>query len=201
MTTPSLNETATVRDLLFADTPVAPTDQLAESLREHGTVRSLVTRFPGLTTAAEREVATQTDGLLSLNLFDLAAEGWKRYAALKDAARRTRDAPITEEIVALVTHRIASRHHPSVEVFVDGKSVGTVEIELTVTFEMAGVLAVVREGRLTAIKSGRCTVTGTLAIQRIEAAKRQHRFDLPGAVHLQHGVPLLDPAPATTPAE
>ena len=42
MTAPTLNETATVRDLLFGDRPSQPTDEIADSLRQHGTVRGLV---------------------------------------------------------------------------------------------------------------------------------------------------------------
>ena len=55
MTTP-LNETATLRDLLFGDVPGTPIDALTESLREHGTVRALTPGLPGLA-AVEREVA------------------------------------------------------------------------------------------------------------------------------------------------
>jgi hypothetical protein len=93
--------------------------------------------------------------------------------------------------VALVTHRIESNHRPTVELFIDGKSVGTIEMELDVAFDMAGVVAVVREARLMAIRSGNCTVTGTLAIARAVVAQQRRQFDLPGAVRLHHGVALL----------
>lgn len=201
MTAALLNETATVRDLLFAAGLVEPTDAVAESLHEQGTVGSLVTGFPGLRAAVEREVATEANGLLSLNLLDLAVAGWNRYDELRKAALRTRDAPTAEELVALVTHRIESNHRPTVEVFVNGNSTGTVEMELDVAFEMAGVVAVVRQGRLMAIRSGNCTVTGKLAIERAVVAQRHHRFDLPGAVQLRHGVPLLEPAATVAPVE
>jgi Protein of unknown function (DUF2510) len=198
MTAPDLNETATVRDLLFGEGPGTPTDALAESLRGHGTIRALPA-LPGLSTAVEREVASATDGLLGLNLAELAASGWKKYDALRQAARRTRDAPTAEEIVALATHTIESSHHPAVELFIDGKSMGTIEIELQIAFTMAGVLAVVRQARLTSIRSGTCTVTGSLAMQQIVITKRQRRFDLPGAIRLRHGLPLLEPAASPAP--
>ena len=202
MTTAALNEPATIRDLLFGGGPVDPTEALAESLREHRTVETLVSGFPGLTAEAGRavqhEVATVGTELLSLNLLDLAVAGWNRYESLREAARRTRDAPTTEEVVALVTHRIESSHHPTVELFIDGKSVGKIEVGLDVAFDMAGVLAVVRQARLTAIRSGNCTVTGTLAIDRTDVAQRQRQFDLPGAVRLRHGVALLKPDASNT---
>lgn len=192
MTTP-LNETATLRDLLFGDEPGTPTDALSESLREHGTLRALTPELPGLA-AVEREVATAMDGLLSANLVDLAEAGWKKYDALIQAAKRTRSAPNTEEVVAMATHKIDSRHHPCVELHVDGESIGTIEMTLQITFTMAAVLAVVKQGRLTAIKSGSCTVAGSLTVAGIEAAKKQRRFDLPGAVRLRHGIALLETA-------
>ena len=145
-------------------------------------------------------MATATDGLLSLNLADLAAAGWKKYEALRQAARRTRDAPTTEEIVALATHKIESSHRPTVELFIDGKSIATIEIDLQIAFTMAGVLAVVRQARLTAIRSGTCTVAGSVAVQQTVITKRQRRFDLPGAVRLRHGVALLEPTASTVPA-
>jgi hypothetical protein len=189
MTAP-LNETATLRDLLFGDAPGTPIDAVTESLHEHGTVRALT---PGVPVAAvEREVASAMDGLLSLNLVDLAAAGWKKYDALRDAAKRTRDAPNTEEVVALATHKIESTHHPSVELHVDGTSIGTIEMTLEITFTMAAVLAVVKQARLTAIRSGNCTVAGSLTVAGFEVAKKQRKFDLPGAVRLRHGIALLE---------
>ena len=190
MTAP-LNETATLRDLLFGDAPGTPIDAVTESLREHGTVRALTPGLPGLA-AVEREVANAMDGLLSVNLVDLAAAGWTKYDALRQAAKRTRDAPTTEEVVAMATHKIDSTHRPSVELYVDGKSISTIELTLQITFTMAGLLAVVKQARLTAIKSGNCTVAGSLTVAGFEVAKKQRKFDLPGAVRLRHGIALLE---------
>ncbi|MGY4653907.1 hypothetical protein [Mycobacterium sp. URHB0021] len=194
MTTAVLDDAATVRDLLFGTEARGPAEALTGALHEHRTLSGLIPGPPGLTGVIEREVAAATDGLLSLNLADVAAAGWKKYEALRQAALRTRDAPATEEIVALATHRIESSHHPDVEVFIDGRSIATIRIELAITFSMAGVLAVVRQARLTAIRSGTCTITGSLTMQQLVVTKRQRMFDLPGAVRLRHGVPLLGPS-------
>jgi Protein of unknown function (DUF2510) len=129
----------------------------------------------------------------------LAAAGWKRYEALQQAARRTRTAPTTEEIVALATHRIESSHHPTIDVYIDGKSVANIEVAINVAFNMDGVLAVVRQARLVAIKSGNCTVSGNLAVQGVTAARKQRRFDLPGAVTLRSGIALLAADEGPTP--
>lgn len=45
---------------------------------------------------------------------------------------------------------------------------------------------------MTALHSGRCDMTATLAIQGAEAIERQKRIDLPGVISLRHGMRLLD---------
>ncbi|MDH6194162.1 hypothetical protein M2272_000783 [Mycobacterium frederiksbergense] len=201
MTTPVLSQTSTLRDLFFGATPRHSRDELARELKQSGTVRALIPGLPALAAAAEREVAKATDGFLSMNLADLAASGWKRYEPLRQAARRTRTAPATEEIVALATHQITSSHHPSIDVHIDGKAIATVEVTIKVTFNMTGVLAVVRQARLVAINSGNCTVAGQLALQGVTAATKQQRFDLSGAIGLHNGIALLSADETRAPAE
>jgi hypothetical protein len=191
MTTPALSEAATLQDLFFGGVPSDATDELARSLHEHGIMRCLLPGLPGFTSVAEHQVSKATNDLLSMNLADVAAAGWQRYEALREAARRTRAAPTTEEIVALATHRIESSHHPTIDVYVDGKSVANIEVSINIAFDMAGVLALVRRARLVAIKSGNCTVSGKLAVQGFTAAQQERRFNLPGAVRLGGGIALL----------
>jgi hypothetical protein len=196
MTTP-LHDSATVRELLFGETLVEPTEALAKSLREHGTVKARVTGLPGLTSAVEQKVATEASALLSLNLGDMVVAGWKRSEALRDAARRTRNSPpTTEEIVKLVTHRIDANYPVTIEMLVDGKLAGTIDVKLTVGFDLAAVLAVVCQARLTAVRSGTCTVTGILTIEQGVVAQGKRGFDLPGAIQLRQGLALLDAAVA-----
>lgn len=189
--TEALNETATVRELFFSGVPGGPRDALAESLRESGTLAPLVPGVPGLTAVVNREVAAATDGLLSLNLADVAAAGWKRFDALRQAAHRTREAPETEEIVTVASHKIECNQRPTVELFIDGKSIASIQIELQIAMSIAGGLAVVRQARLMEFRSASCTVSGSLAVQQAVIKKRQHQFDLPGAIRLRNGVPLL----------
>lgn len=193
MITPTRTETpignATVRDLLFGDATRSSTGVLEESLHEHRTVRALVP--PMHAAEAERQIAAATDGLLSLNLADVAAEGWKKYVALNKAARSTLDSPSTTEVVTLVTHKIESSHHPTVDVTLDGTPLATINIDLQLCFTMAAVSAVIQRGRLMEIRTGTCTVTGSLTVQRISVAKKERKFALPGAIRLLEGIPLL----------
>jgi hypothetical protein len=194
MTTP-LSETATVRDLLFGDTPAAPADTVADALRAHGTVRALTPGLPGLVTAAESAVADATASLLSVSLADVAVDGWKKYDQLRQAAKRTRAAPTATEVVEMLTHKITSSRHPAVELSADGVSIGTLDITVQITFTLSGVRAVVKHGRLTAIQTGKCTATGSLDIAGAEVTKKERSFDLPGAVRFRRGIDLLGAGP------
>lgn len=191
MTTP-LNDTATVRDLFFGGVPGQPVDALTQLMRERGT---RVGRFPpGLVDVARHELADATTEFMSANLADVVAAGWKKYDALKTAARNTRDNLGCKELVSLTTHKIASVHHPSVDLYLDGMLIATIEIKLEVSLTIAGMMAVVRQGQLTEIQSGNCTASGSLAVQGVNMITRQRKFDLYGAVRLGHGVPLLERA-------
>ncbi|MFJ8434840.1 hypothetical protein ACIQ9P_26415 [Kitasatospora sp. NPDC094019] len=208
MTTATLSDPATARALLFGtDQPGGAVDALAQSLRRQDTVATLLRGVPRLTGAAgravEHEVATALDRQLGRDLFGFAAAGWSRYTALTAAARRTRADPSSEEVVALADHRISSANSPRVDLLVDGAPVGSVRMELTVDIELAGIVAVVRQARLVALRAGSCTVTGTLTVDQEKIVRRSRRYDLPGAVRLRNGIPLLadEPAPPVAGAE
>lgn len=191
MTAASLNETATAREVLFGENPEEAANTLAEALHQQHAANTLAVRCPGVLSLAEREVAGEMDKLLSLDLTDALVAGWKKYDALVDAARRTRDKPGTEEKVTLATHRIALSEPCQVEVFVDGRSAGTLEVKVSLAFTIAALRAVVSHGRLTTIETGTCTVNGAIAINDHEIRKGHRDFDLSGAVQLRGGLPLL----------
>ncbi|MFI6983559.1 hypothetical protein ACIBSV_33780 [Embleya sp. NPDC050154] len=184
-----------VRELLFGDDVEAATETLVDAAREHEVATILERGAQGLTDNAsrtvEREVASVVNGFLSLDLLDLVAAGWAKHGAMVEAARRTRAAPDTEEVVALATHQVTSTHRPCVDLRVDGVRVGTLEIGLTVAFDVEGMLAVVRQAHLTSLRCGTCTTTGTLAMQERVVASRHCNLDLPGAMRFRSGIALL----------
>ncbi|MFI6144495.1 hypothetical protein [Streptomyces sp. NPDC051109] len=205
MTTAPVVEPLTVRDLLLGPEGQSA-EALADSLQASGAATGLLPGPHGLTTAADRavgrELATVVDGFLDLDLVSLVASGWSQYKVLKEAARRTRGSPGSEEVVALATHTVSSTHHPSVDLLVDGAPAATVAVKLTVLFRISGLVAVVRDGLLVAARSGQCTVEARLAVRDIPVASREGRLDLPATLRLREPIDLLrrePPAPPTAP--
>ncbi|MFI8826603.1 hypothetical protein [Streptomyces sp. NPDC053431] len=201
-TIPPLTAPTTVRSFLLG-----PGEGLDGPLRARGTAGPLLAPVRGRTTpaadrAVEHELATVVDDFLGLDVIDLAAGGWRGHSALKAAARRTRDLPGSEEVVALARHRITSTHRPTVDLYVDGAKLGTVAVELNLVLWVSGLVCVVRDACLTGVRSGDCAVDVSLAVQGATVAERKGgRLDLPGALAPRGPVPLLrdEPRPQETP--
>ncbi|WP_035839386.1 hypothetical protein [Kitasatospora azatica] len=205
MTTTQFDPVRDVRDLLFGQDGGSPTDAITQSIHGNGTVDSWIGNLRGLPHGADRaiehEVARTVDGFLGLDLIDLAAGGWAASGRLRTAARASREAPGRTEIVPMLTHRITSSHQPRVDVLVDGHRIGTLKIGLTVVFDIEGLLASVRDARLVGVQAVRCKASGALAVEELVAAQRSCELDLPGALRLRDGIPLLreEQPPPTAP--
>jgi hypothetical protein len=129
--------------------------------------------------------------LLDYNMIELVVDGWREHHDLTDAARHTLAKPGSTELVALATHGIAVSQKPSIDLLLNGELVATVELELTLQFDISAAVAGVSAGLMTAMHSGRCDITGTLTINGAEATQKQKRIELPGVISLKQGIRLL----------
>lgn len=169
---------------------------IAESLRERDIARSALEGVRRLSDSALEAVHSEIDkvavGFLDLELGELLVSGWRKYTELVKAADRTLAAPDSKEVVTLATHQVSSVHHPSIELLVDEVKVYTFVFELTVEFNLVGVVAVVQRGELVALRSGECTVTVTFTLEGAPVLRpRTARVDLPLVVTPNPAIPLL----------
>ena len=156
-----------------------------------GSLRGLE-RLPQITRdAAIREAGAAVTGLLDVDLIGVLVSAWRTHQDLVSAARRTLAVPGSTELVALAEHQITSAMHPYVTVSVDGYRVATIQIDLSLLFDVKALVAGIRDGRLVALHSGHCDVTATLAIDQSDVISRQARLQLPGVIPLGHGIQLL----------
>lgn len=203
MTTTAPAQSFTVRAFLLGPECPDSADALAGPLHGGGATQGLLRGTRPLTPAAdqavEHELAGSIDSFLSLDVFDVAAGGWRRHAALTEAAHRTRATPGSEEVVAMASHEITSNHRPYVDVFMDGAKVGTLDIRLDLLFRISGLVTVVRDAHMVAVRSGQCELEARLTVQQILLAERQGRLDLPGIWHLHTPLPLLRDQPPPRP--
>ena len=194
MTTAGVGSTPSALDLLFGpDTDAAET--LAGKILSPGGDQNLgraLAYLPEMTRrVAVQEAATTAAALLKVNLTDVLVHGWREHRDIVSTARRTLAAPGSTELLSLATHEVTMDKRPSINVLVDGHRVATLELGLSVVFDINDVLLGIGGGRLTAVHSGRCEITGTLAVQGTDLLVKRGRLALPGVFSLRRGIRLL----------
>jgi hypothetical protein len=192
MTTAAPDGVLTAADLLFGSQEKAH-EALARHVMADGRAfaRSLV-HLPRVTReAAVREAAVAAAGLLKVDLIEVLVSGWREHHDIFSAARRTLDTPGSKELVGLAPHRISTMQHPAVGILLDGKRVHTLQLGLSIFFEVTGLVAGISHGRLAAVHAGRGHVGVALTIHEIEVLTKRTHLELPGHAGLRRGFRLL----------
>lgn len=197
MSSPETTEKLTARVFLFGEPQGEDTvEVLTRSLNERGITGSAIEGVRHLSASAqqavEHEVATVAKGVLDVDLESVLVSGWSKYTELARAAKRTLADPGSEEVVVLAAHKVSSTHHPSVDLLVDSVKVYSFVFDLTVEFDLTGVVVVVRRGKLVALRGGKCVITAALTCKGIPLVPQQKRsVDLAIVVPLRRAIPLV----------
>jgi hypothetical protein len=208
MTTAGDGGTLTALDLLFS--PGAdPAEALAREILSPGGGPNLGRALGHLPeparTAAAREAATTAASLLQADVVGVLVRGWREHRDIVSAARRTLAAPARTELVSVSAHEVMLDHRPSVSILVDGHLAATVHLGLSIVFDVNALLLLIRGGRLSAVRSGRCDVTATLAVQGDDLLVGRAHLELPGVIRPRHAISLVpggdDPAGEDPPGE
>jgi len=99
--------------------------------------------------------------------------------------------PGSSELVGLAPHRISTVQQPAVGILIDNKRVHTLQLGLSIFFEVTGLVAGISHGRLAAVHAGRGHVGVALTIHEIEVLTKRSHLELPGHVGLKRGFRLL----------
>ena len=192
MTTPGPDEVITAADLLFGSTE-NPHEALTRHVMSAGrTMARTFERLPRVTReAAVREAAVVAVGLLKIDLMEVLVSGWREHRDIFTAARRTLDIPGSKELVGLAPHRVTTVQQPAVSILVDGQRVHTLQLGLSIFFEVTGLVAGIHAGRLAAIHAGRGDLGVALTIHELEVLTNRTHLELPGVKSLQRGFRLL----------
>jgi len=192
MTTAREGSTLTALDLLFG--PDAAETLAGEILSPGGDQnlgRALAHLSETTRKAVVQEAATTVAALLKVDLIGVLVRGWREHRDIVSAARRTLAAPGSTELVSMSAHEVTADQRPSVSVLVDGQRVATLELGLSIVFDVNALLLGISGGRLVAVHSGRCEVTTTLAVQGTDLLVRHAHLELPGVISLRQGIRLL----------
>ena len=192
MTTSEPDDVITAADLLFGS-PENAHEALARHVMSAGrTTARAFERLPRVTReAAVREAAVAAVGLLKMDLMEVLVSGWREHRDIFSAARRTLDMPGSKELVGLAPHRITTIQQPAVSILVDGRRVHTLQLGLSIFFEVTGLVAGIHAGRLAGIHAGRGDLGLALTIHELEVLTKRTHLELPGVKSLKRGLRLL----------
>ena len=194
MTTATEGNTLTALDLLFGSDADAAETLAGEILSPRGDQnfgRALAHLSETTRKAAAQEAATTMAALLKVDLIGVLVRGWREHRDIVSAARRTLAAPGSTELVSMSAHEVTVDQRPSVSVLVDGQPVATLQFGLSIVFDVHALLLVISGGRLVAVRSGRCEITATLAVQGTDLLVRHAHLELPGVISMRRGIRLL----------
>ncbi len=186
--------TPTALDLLFGPDADAAETLAGEILSPGGDQnlgRALAHLSETTRKAVVQEAATTVAALLKVDLIGVLVRGWREHRDIVSAARRTLAAPGSTELVSMSAHEVTADQRPSVSVLVDGQRVATLELGLSIVFDVNALLLGISGGRLGAVHSGRCEITATLAVQGTDLLVRHAHLELPGVIPLRRGIRLL----------
>jgi len=194
MTTATEGRAPTALSVLFdQDTDAA--EALASEILSAGNqnLGSALAQFPEMTrkAAVEEAAATAAAALLKVDLAGVLVRGWREHRDIVSAARRTLAAPGSAELVIVTSHQIKLDQQPSISVLVDGQRVATLQLGLSIVFDLNALLLGISGGRLTGVRSGRCDITATLAVQGTDLLNKRAHLELPGVISLRQGIRLL----------
>jgi hypothetical protein len=194
MTTAGEGAAPTVLELLFGP-HVDAAEILAGEILTPGGDQNLgraLAHLPETTRkAAARETAATTVGLLDVDLIAVLVRGWRTHRDIVSAARRTLATPGSTEVVRMIGHEVTVGQQPSISVLVDGRQVATLHLGLSIVFDVSALLLAISGGLLTAVYSGRCDITVTLAVQGTDVIVRHAHLELPGVIPIRQGIRLL----------
>jgi hypothetical protein len=136
-------------------------------------------------------VADKARDVLNLNVVDVLAEAWKKYAEIEKYADSQKYGPEESILVPLAEHTVKSKHHPYVEILLHEKPIGRVEFDLEFSLTLEGFVLKIQDGIIREIQTGSAKGEGKLTLATVALLKRETKpIDFPGHIPLGQGIPL-----------
>ncbi len=198
MTHQTMDRPLTVSGVLFADDDPASTKALERTLGRAGIYGTAYRAAGVLSTVARDEIRSHltqaAKDLLGARVVDAVFAGWQKKNELVEAAEATASDPEKSVLVDLCSQRIETSDVCTLDLVVDGATIGSFRFVVTLALDIDAMLAIIRGGRLVGVRAGNCDVVASLAVNDQQLAERRRRIELNGLVSLGTGLPLCHAA-------
>lgn len=134
------------------------------------------------------------DELLDIDIpKDILAQAWSKHQDLLEYRDSEQYPPEVTFLVPLVQHSLSTKHAPSIEPSLAGKSLVKLELEIEVEFLIKGAILSVQNGRIMKIRLGAIEGTGSLGLAGISVLEKENTLEIPYIIDLGEGVPIRQP--------
>ncbi len=116
-------------------------------------------------------------------LYDIMADAWREdeeFGELSDPEQYPPDETI---LVPLADHTIRSEHHPYLEIMLDQKILGRIEVKIELTLNIKGFILEINQGELQSVQTGALNGDGRIFCEGIQLLRRDTgEVQLPGKI-------------------
>ncbi len=153
-------------------------------------------QFPLLETFKEKVfilILGQLDRLLNIDIIqDIFADTWSKREELSEYTDAKKYPPNTTVIVPILEHSLETEQNPVIEPKYSGISMGTMELQAEVNFDVEGAILEIRNAKITKIHLGKVFGEGALKFAGVPfLEKDKTELNLPATIDLGEGIPLL----------
>ena len=129
--------------------------------------------------------------ILDVNLVDIFCGGWVKLLELQAYLDRSKYPPKKVSFVPLATHKISSKHQPSLEILLGPKQIAKVTLDVVVALTLEGFILKIQDGCIWEIVAGTYQGIGTIEYQGHTLAKKSTpQYQLPGKTAFQTGIQI-----------
>jgi len=141
---------------------------------------------------AFKEIVKKIGDLLNIGLPDIMVMAWNNSLSLRKYLDKEKYPPEQTFLAPLIEHTIQSAHHPSIEIQINGKMIGKIELDINLALTLKGIVLKIQDGKIKEILTGSCKGKGTIKCENILIKEKEtETVSLPGSIHLGEGVPIL----------
>lgn len=131
------------------------------------------------------EAESSLSDLLDIDLLDVLVGSWNKSMELQRYKDPEKYPPDKTWLVSLSDHNIKSSHKPRLEIFLDGKSIGSLEFDLALELKVKGLILRIKGGKIIGVTTGKVQVFGDFGLYGAGIWKGETKeFDLPGNIDL-----------------
>jgi hypothetical protein len=118
-----------------------------------------------------------------IGLCDIIADAWRGNEEFKELSDPEQFPPDETTLIPLTDHTIHSEHHPYLEIMLDRKTLGRIDINIELTLRLTGFILEISHGELQSIQTGSLSGEGSVFCEGIPLSRKDSgEVQLPGKI-------------------